>query len=376
FDDFVAGLAEEWGMKGLSVAVVQHQPNGSWLVETKGYGTIMPINSNSKLFTAMAMGLLIDKELGLNPDNSKFSPPVAWRTKVKSILKDDWVLQDPLAESETELVDLATHRTGLPRHEMGWKRRADLKYTIRSMRWLRPSAGWRDTFQYTNWGYMTLAHLIDTLSLQSFHSFVNQHIFAPLNLTHTTYNTSFAALTGHLADGFVTVRRGVPKEEGGIGFLGAKHKAVELFIDEITDLTAGPGGVMMNAKDAAKWLQTLLLEGKHPLPPHAQIIPSALIKRLARGVTPISSSLPLPYPDVSIRSYGGGGQLMYAYQGVNVSPSAVPPSATSAPFQGINLLTGPNLRLCSNRLWSTTGVGSAGFRASLVLHARVLALRF
>ncbi|KAF8316077.1 beta-lactamase/transpeptidase-like protein [Clavulina sp. PMI_390] len=330
FDDFVANLAEEWGMKGLSVAVVQHQPNGSWIVETKGYGvmntagdpvtadTIMPINSNSKLFTAMAMGLLIDKNLGLSPDNSTLPLPVTWRTKVKSILKDDWALQDPLAESETDLVDLAAHRTGLPRHEMGWQRRANLRDTIRSMRWLRPSAAWRDAFQYTNWGYMTLAHIISVLSRQSFHSFVDQHIFAPLNLTRTTYNTSFAASTGRFAEGFITVRRGVPKDEGGIGFLGAEHKAVELFIDEITDVTAGPGGVMMNAKDAATWLQTLLLEGKHPLPPHDQIIPSALVKRLARGVTPMSSSLALPYPDVSIKSYGGGGQWMYAYQGTNI----------------------------------------------------------
>lgn len=38
FDEFLAAISAEWGIKGLSVAVVRRQSNGNWHTETKGYG--------------------------------------------------------------------------------------------------------------------------------------------------------------------------------------------------------------------------------------------------------------------------------------------------------------------------------------------------
>lgn len=38
FDAWLHDLASEWGMKGLSIAVVRRKSDGDWDVETKGYG--------------------------------------------------------------------------------------------------------------------------------------------------------------------------------------------------------------------------------------------------------------------------------------------------------------------------------------------------
>lgn len=38
FDEWISGLGEEWGMKGLAIAAVRLNPSGEWNIETKGYG--------------------------------------------------------------------------------------------------------------------------------------------------------------------------------------------------------------------------------------------------------------------------------------------------------------------------------------------------
>lgn len=38
FETWLADLTSEWGMKGISISVVQRLDDGQWNVETKGYG--------------------------------------------------------------------------------------------------------------------------------------------------------------------------------------------------------------------------------------------------------------------------------------------------------------------------------------------------
>lgn len=93
--------------------------DGKWQVETKGYGvkdrhntpvtenSLFSIASNSKLFAALSLGIMVsDPEIILN-----------WDTKIASLLPNEWLLQDPMAEKGANLVDILSHRTGLPRHD-------------------------------------------------------------------------------------------------------------------------------------------------------------------------------------------------------------------------------------------------------------------
>ena len=69
------------------------------------------IGSNSKLFTALGIGLITTND----------SIPIDWDTKIKDILPESlWALQDPIAQEHADLVDILSHRTGLPRHDLSY----------------------------------------------------------------------------------------------------------------------------------------------------------------------------------------------------------------------------------------------------------------
>ena len=49
------------------------------------------------------------------------SIPIGWDTKIKDILPESlWALQDPIAQDHADLVDILSHRTGLPRHDLSY----------------------------------------------------------------------------------------------------------------------------------------------------------------------------------------------------------------------------------------------------------------
>lgn len=145
FETFVNQLLAEWNSPGgVAIAVIRKTEQGGWNVETRGYGiakgdgsrvnenTLFAIGSNSKvnkanitsrfgsercssprqLFTAIATGLLIS--------NETLTPPLSWSSKIASIMPR-WGLQDPIAATESTIIDLMSHRTGLPRHELSYR---------------------------------------------------------------------------------------------------------------------------------------------------------------------------------------------------------------------------------------------------------------
>jgi CubicO group peptidase (beta-lactamase class C family) len=77
------------------------------------------------------------------------------------------------------------------------------------MKYLRPSAEFRDIWQYTNTMYMLLSSLPPLLlpSKTPFSQYVTQNIFNPLGMDSTTYSLEKASLSGLMADGLT--REGV-----------------------------------------------------------------------------------------------------------------------------------------------------------------------
>jgi len=135
-------MGYEWGMKGVAVAVTRRlkDENGEWAgwtSETEGYGvairwgtpvdadTLFAIGSNSKLFTAMGIGLVTENE----------TLPITWETKIKDILPENqWKLQDTVAQNQANLIDILSHRTGLPRHDMSYSRTDNLATIVSNLR--------------------------------------------------------------------------------------------------------------------------------------------------------------------------------------------------------------------------------------------------
>uniref|UniRef100_A0A0W0G336 Beta-lactamase-related domain-containing protein n=1 Tax=Moniliophthora roreri TaxID=221103 RepID=A0A0W0G336_MONRR len=147
-----------------------------------------------------------------------------------------------------------------------------------------------------------------------FARYVKEKILDPLGLTSTTYSPQVAQESGHLADPIA--REGIDKDKDIFG--KGKTRVMRFpgwFLDEGEDgrFISGAGGVIMSAKDAATWLQVLLLNGEHPQT-HKQVIPSEVLKKVTSGIT-VQTAEPR-YPELSTTTYGGG-QARGSYRGHN-----------------------------------------------------------
>ncbi|KAF9463775.1 beta-lactamase/transpeptidase-like protein [Collybia nuda] len=303
-DTFINQVLTDWQSPGgAAVAVVRKSPQGDWIVETKGYGaatingskvtenTRFAIGSNSKLFDALSVGLLVN--------NETLSPRLSWSSKIASIVPG-WGLMDPVAAKQATIIDLMSHRTGMPRHDFSYRWFDDLPSVVKKLRSLKPSAEFRDPWQYDNMMYMVLAYIPEVLAKMPFARFVKQHIFDPLGMTSTTYSFDVANASGQLADG-LTRRNGVVRAYPFWSTLGG----------EDGNVVSGPGGVISTAVDMATWLQTLLLEGVKP-GTNTSVIPTEAISKVATGITVITGAA--QFPELSPVVYGGG-QSRSTYQG-------------------------------------------------------------
>ncbi|KAJ7814921.1 beta-lactamase/transpeptidase-like protein [Mycena olivaceomarginata] len=299
---------------GVGVAVVQKSQDSGWRIETRGYGlakvdgtmvtddTLFAIGSNSKLFDVLATGLLIS--------NETLSPRISWNTKIASVMPE-WGLMDPVASSETTIQDAMSHRTGLPRHD--FILHADVgtvSETIGRLRYLKPSTGFRELWQYNNFMYTVLSYFPPLLTGIPFETYVNDFILQPLGMNSTTYFSKTAADSGNLADGMA--RDGVNQTEDVFG-LGRVRAYPFWSLNEGNpgSVISGPGGLISNAKNMAIWLQTLLSEGRNPVDGEI-VIPEDVIRRVAAGVTVADPAA--QFPELSPVVYGGG-QMRGTYRG-------------------------------------------------------------
>ncbi|KIK64017.1 hypothetical protein GYMLUDRAFT_40239 [Collybiopsis luxurians FD-317 M1] len=315
-DKYIEEVLASWNSPGgVGVAVVQKNEDGSWNVETKGYGnakadgskvtedTLFAIGSNSKLFDVIATGLLIS--------NESLSPRIAWNTKISSVIPE-WELADPVASSESNIIDLMSHRTGLPRHDVSYNDKKTTPGVISKLKYLRPSAEFREVWQYNNLMYTVLSYLPEVLLRIPFTHYVKEHIFLPLGLHSTTYSADVAENSGNLASGFARDKVNETEDIFGMGI----PRTIPFWNPrggEDGNVISGAGGVISSSRDVATWLQTLLLLGQHPKT-NEQIIPSAVILKVATGVTTYAGVA--SFPELGPVVYGGG-QMMSSYRGHN-----------------------------------------------------------
>ncbi|KAF5365308.1 hypothetical protein D9758_005451 [Tetrapyrgos nigripes] len=302
-DSFIEGLLRSWNSPGgISVAVVRQRGDGEWKIETKGYGL------------AGFDGKMSENSLVCIASNSK-------ETKIVDVVPE-WGLADSIASAETTIVDAMSHRTGLPRHDLMYLRTDNTSSNIQRLRDLRPSAAFRSTWQYNNNLYTLLAHLPAVLLTRPLARYVKDNIFVPLNLTSTTYSVDVARNSGRFADGFC--RDGVNKTEDifGTGKVrlapysswwsdGSEDGNCKIRSFYIFLYVSGAGGVIMDAKDAARWLQVLLLDGRNP-DTGEQVIPAEVLQKVSSGITVMTSKA--DYPELSLIVYGGG-QARGTYRG-------------------------------------------------------------
>ncbi|KAI0063207.1 beta-lactamase/transpeptidase-like protein [Artomyces pyxidatus] len=294
----IGHIVENHLVPGLTLAVIRADGKseyGAWGKKTEdGDGmttdTLFDIGSCSKAFLSAAMGILIDDYAhGRNttplPAGLK---KLDWDSKLKDILPGEWKLMDHWASEKANLVDILSHVSGLPRHDLSYGPTETLATVVKKMRYLRPAFELREQWSYSNQMYMVGAHIIATYA-GSFTKFVDDRIFKPLNMTYSTYLPEVAHASEKTTQTWTPFGRRIP-------WWFTENWRVEL--------SAGPGGVVSSAEDMDKWVRMLLNKGVDPRT-NKTILPRSAFDTIVSAHSVVSGK-PSGSPGSSIVGYGLG----------------------------------------------------------------------
>ena len=243
-DAYVQRTMHDWHVPGLAIVVVK---DGK-VVLARGYGvrelgkpdkvdadTLFDIGSNSKAFTAAALGTLVA------------SGKLTWDTPVVDELKD-FKLESPYVTQNVTLRDLLTHRTGYCDPGAAWYT-SDADDIIKRMRWQKPEYGFRTTFCYDNVQYLAASRFIPAITGQSWNDYVAAHLFQPLGMTRTVSTDAAVAASNDVA---------APH-----GMVDKKPAVLHRYWPHNMDVFAAVGGIWSSANDMGHWLQMLLADGNY-----------------------------------------------------------------------------------------------------------------
>ena len=296
FDAYMEKTLKDWNTPGIGVGIVVNDK----LVFAKGYGyrdlekklpftptTLCPIASNSKLFTAVAAGMLVEE------GNLTWDRPV--RESVPSVR----FYNDELNNNVT-LRDMLSHRTGVTRHDSIWFKSPFTRPELfEKLRYLEPQEPMRQTFLYNNLMFAGVGQIIELKSGKTWEQFVRERIFAPLDMKATNYT---------IADMTANPDHGVPFRE--------KRDSFELYkipYYEDTEGVAPAGAIISNIDELSHWVIALMNEGKYN---GKQVLPSSVLKETMRPAIGLPNSLgeALGFWELLNPAYGMGRQTA-AYRG-------------------------------------------------------------
>jgi len=267
-DAYVARAMKTFQVPGLALAVVKD----GQVVVAKGFGvkklgesgpvdarTLFGIASNTKLFTATALGLLVD------------DGKIAWDAPVVRYLPA-FQMWDPYVTRELTIRDLLVHRSGLGLGAgdlLWWPASTyDRKEVARRLRFIQPATGFRTAYAYDNVLYLVAGEVIEAISGQSWEDFVSSRILAKLGMKGSNVRHSAATGSGNIA---------------------ATHAEVDGAVRVIkpfeSDNTNPAGGINSSAEDMAKWLLVQLAHGK--LADGSRLFSEATWRELTAIVTPM-----------------------------------------------------------------------------------------
>ena len=195
-DAYITRVMHDFEVPGIAIAIVQ---DGRVLL-AKGYGvrklgeptpvderTLFGIASNTKAFTATALGILVE------------DGKLRWDAPVIDYLPG-FALYDPFVTRELTIRDLLVHRSGLGLGAgdlLWWPTSTyDRKEIARRLRYIKPATSFRSAYAYDNVLYLVAGQVIETVSGQSWEDFVQSRILARVGMTGSTVRHSSAAAAG------------------------------------------------------------------------------------------------------------------------------------------------------------------------------------
>jgi CubicO group peptidase (beta-lactamase class C family) len=274
-DAYVAGVMQTFEVPGIALAIVK---DGRVLL-ARGYGvrklgdatpvddhTLFGIASNTKAFTATALGILVEEG------------KLQWDAPVINYLP--WFqMYDPFVTRELTIRDLLVHRSGLGLGAgdlLWWPTSTyDRKEIARRLRYIKPATSFRSAYAYDNVLYSVAGEVIEAVSGQTWEDFVSSRILARVGMTGSSVRHSAA---------------------GGGGNIATPHAVVDGRVRPVSpfgsDNVNPAGGINASATDIAKWLLVQLDSGK--LADGTRLFSPRTTRELWSVVTPIRPGTPPP----------------------------------------------------------------------------------
>ena len=125
-------------------------------------------------------------------------------------------LYDDYATPHATPRDLLSHRAGLPGHYAmasgSWPN--DRHSVLKGLRYLEPTAGFREKYQYGNLMCAVIGEQVERISGVGWEDYVTRHVFDPLGMKSTAVGGSLENAGGHglVADPSAARRVGSPSE--------------------------------------------------------------------------------------------------------------------------------------------------------------------
>lgn len=290
-DAYFSEALIKWNVPGMAIAIIKNDS----IILLKGYGvkditkdglvdenTSFAVASNTKSFTATAIGILVDEG------------KINWDDKVVDYIP--WFrLYDPYVTLNMTIRDLLSHRSGLNTFsgDLIWYGSTYSRdEVIKRAAYLKPHSGFRTNFGYSNIMYLAAGQIVASVSGISWDEFINQRIFRPLGMSHSNTSISKLDLNGNTA---------IP------------HNDVEDKVTAIPYLNwdnIGPAGAInSSASDMIQWIQLQLNKGTWK---DQVIIQEKSLHELCspQTIQRVSSFSEKLWPSTHFKSYGMGWGLM------------------------------------------------------------------
>ncbi len=242
-DAYVQQVMSRWQVPGLAVAVVKD----GRVVLSRGYGvrelgkpdpvdsaTLFDIGSNTKAFTAAALGTLIA------------AGELQWNSRVVDYVRP-FRLSSAWVTGSITLRDLLTHDSGYCDPGMWYV--SDDSSVIERLRYQKPDYGFRTAFCYNNMLYLTASRFIPAVTGGTWNDYVARNLFAPLGMDRTVTTEAEVAASADVA---------TPH-----GRVDGEVVPIHRYWPHNMDIVSPVGGIWSSADDMSHWMLMLLADGQY-----------------------------------------------------------------------------------------------------------------
>ncbi|MCI0764428.1 serine hydrolase [Bacillus sp. TL12] len=247
--------------------------------------TRFAIGSATKAFGTFSLSLLAKQK--------KFD----WDAPVQSYIPT-FSLSDVFASSQITARDLASHRSGVSRHDALWYNSSlTRKDIVEKIKHLSLDAPFRTAFLYNNLMYATISYLVESITNQTWEQYVTEHILEPLQMEQTNFSITDSQNTNDYALPYV-------EKDGEIKEVPFRN----------IDTVGAAGCINSTIEDMANWVLFHLNQGKTG---DHELLSSELLEQMYTPHNTIPDQPLLSPPESPVNSYGLGW-FISSYRGYKV----------------------------------------------------------